>query len=233
VTITGVDDALQDGDQESLVTIAVDAARSDSDFASAGAQTVSVTTVDNDRSWQNLDNPCDVNKDGLLTAADALLVIEYVNRHPENPTLPSPPPLSPPYYDVNDDGLCTAMDVLLVINAINTQDSTSNEGGDASGEGEGVTPSNAAALDARLLPSPPSLLLQQTPPARGESRCLADAAICPTHDLATPVSHPASLPIQTVPAVLRNRVGERLQPAWPSAVDAVWEIWERETGQNP
>ena len=53
VTITGVDDSVRDGDQSSLVTVAVDAAQSDGQFDGVAAQTVSVTTTDDNQGWQN------------------------------------------------------------------------------------------------------------------------------------------------------------------------------------
>ncbi len=48
VTVTGVDDAIIDGSQLTLVTVAVDDANSDDDFDPVPDQTVSVTTVDDD-----------------------------------------------------------------------------------------------------------------------------------------------------------------------------------------
>lgn len=229
VTITGVDDPWQDGDQESLVIIAVDAARSDSDFASAGAQSVSVTTIDNDLSWQNLENPFDVNGDGFVTAADVLILIRYVNDHVGDPALPALP-VSPPYYDVNDDGLCTALDVLLVVNWINTQNSASNHGsdGDTGGEGEGPTVAGPTALDARLLAPLSSPRLPLTSLAE-ERRCSADVVVGPAPDpAAAPVPPPAPLPDRSGSASPLERGRQQLPPTWANAVDRVWEIWEQE-----
>ncbi len=48
VTITGVDDAVVDGDQTSTLTISVDAASSDDAFDSLSPQTISVITTDDD-----------------------------------------------------------------------------------------------------------------------------------------------------------------------------------------
>lgn len=48
VTVTGVDDIIEDGDVVTLVTVAVNAAASDDGFDPLPAQTVAVTTTDND-----------------------------------------------------------------------------------------------------------------------------------------------------------------------------------------
>jgi hypothetical protein len=156
VTITGADDSLRDGDQSSLVTIAVEPGQSDQDFGDVPAQTVSVTTTDDDQGWQNPDNPFDVSGDGSVDAADVLLLVNYVNGTAGSPTLPSPPVSPPPYYDVNDDGRCTAFDVLLVINFINNQNEVGVSAGSA-GEGEGesleLPGSNTVPFDSTSKPS--------------------------------------------------------------------------------
>jgi len=94
------------------------------------SQLVSVTTTDNDVGWHNTRNPFDVDGNGRVDAADVLMIINYINAHSGDPSLPPPPASPPPYYDVNDDGLCTAGDVLAVINYINSH------GVGSSGEGE-------------------------------------------------------------------------------------------------
>jgi hypothetical protein len=48
VTLTGVDDALTDGDVVTIVTVSVDVAASAAEYASVGDRTVAVTTVDDD-----------------------------------------------------------------------------------------------------------------------------------------------------------------------------------------
>jgi hypothetical protein len=72
-------------------------------------------------SWQNSDAPLDVMPDSVLSAQDALAVINYINTHPSDPRVYPAADVPPPYCDVNGDGLVTAVDVLLVINAINTK----------------------------------------------------------------------------------------------------------------
>jgi hypothetical protein len=84
--------------------------------------------------WHNVGSPLDVNGDGVVSALDALIVINCINTHLENCCLPpvTPPvippgtqPLpfraGPPFPDVNGDDFCTPQDVLAVINYINAQ----------------------------------------------------------------------------------------------------------------
>jgi hypothetical protein len=84
--------------------------------------------------WHNLANAYDVDGNGRVEPLDVLTLINYINAHPGNTALPSPPawPPPPPYYDVNNDGQITPLDVLWVINYINSHPS-------ASGEGEAVS----------------------------------------------------------------------------------------------
>lgn len=46
VTLSGVEDAMEDGDQSTTVSVSVDAANSDNDFDNAAAQDITVTTID-------------------------------------------------------------------------------------------------------------------------------------------------------------------------------------------
>lgn len=74
------------------------------------------------------DNKKDVNGDGILSALDALQVINRINR-------------AQPYdakYDVNGDGLITPIDVLVIVNAVNSSNETGNAatGGDTTPAGD-------------------------------------------------------------------------------------------------
>jgi hypothetical protein len=69
--------------------------------------------------WQNRLVPEDVSGDGNVFPFDALLLINYINSHPGDSSLPSQPDVPPPYLDVNEDGLVTPGDVLHVVNLIN------------------------------------------------------------------------------------------------------------------
>jgi len=89
----------------------------------------------------DLQNPAqreDVNGQDGVTALDVLDVINYINSHTGDPTLPDPL-VTPPshFYDVFGDGYCTAQDVLNVINYINSHSGGSAEG-EAVGESEAV-----------------------------------------------------------------------------------------------
>lgn len=70
--------------------------------------------------WHNPLRPLDVNNDTFVTAIDALLVINVLNRAGAHqlvePTSGNSPP---PYYDSSRDGFVSAIDALLVINDLN------------------------------------------------------------------------------------------------------------------
>ncbi len=129
VTVTGVDDYLADGDQNTPIAMAVDDASLDAQYKALPDQTVFATTLDDGyRGWRNPRNPLDVDGDGVVKPLDALILINWMNLHQPETTLPDPPEHAPPFLDVNGDNACTASDVLWVINNIN---------GRAAGAGEG------------------------------------------------------------------------------------------------
>jgi len=70
--------------------------------------------------WHNHASRWDVNGQNGVTPLDVLIIINYINAHPNDSSLPQPPPLPPPYYDVSNDEEVTPLDVLLVINYINS-----------------------------------------------------------------------------------------------------------------
>ena len=112
--------------------------------------------------WQNPVIHCDVNNDAGVSPMDVLLVINYINAHPGDPTLlPTSRPNDMPYLDVNGDGYVTAADVLVVINYVKQQNSQSG-----SGEGE------AASL-------PVAASQKQT---RTSSQCHLDDVLRPAED---------------------------------------------------
>jgi len=245
VTIVGVDDSERDGAQESVITVAVDAAQSDVNFGGLAAQTVSVTTTDNDYGWQNLDNPFDVDGDGFVTANDVLILINHVNANSGNSTLPSPPVSPPPYYDVNNDSRCTALDILLVINSINTQtaaaSSAGGEGegrgvgegesggegegeGESGGEGESLSPDASPATAALPLESRRSAVIQ---PLFVSAQPLSDPIAARRSPLIS-IPSAATAVQETVISLKPGRTTQRSLPDWAASVDAALEIWEPE-----
>ncbi|MDA1180382.1 MAG: Ig-like domain-containing protein, partial [Planctomycetota bacterium] len=70
--------------------------------------------------WHNVTTPVDVNRDGYVSAIDALLVINEINRNGAV-SLSSSGDTGPTstFYDVNNDYYISAIDALLVINQLN------------------------------------------------------------------------------------------------------------------
>jgi hypothetical protein len=66
--------------------------------------------------WQNAANPHDVNGDGLASALDVLVLINYLNAQADGHW---PPVLEALYRDVNGDSACTPQDVLAAVNYLN------------------------------------------------------------------------------------------------------------------
>ncbi len=139
--ITSVNDAVVDGTQ----SIRIDA------IAAGYVSAFSIIEVtDDDRlyPWNNPRNPLDVNDSGLVTALDALLVINALNtRFQLPPTLPDPfDPVQ--YLDVDANGVVTPLDALLVINDLNRP---RNGEGEVGMESE-VPSTNSVAVSAHLPP---------------------------------------------------------------------------------
>lgn len=105
--------------------------------------------------WQNKHWALDVNDDGSVTALDALVVINHMNRHGIGSADTPPPAGSATFVDVNGDRFITPLDVLIIINFLNQVQGTPNESGSA--EGEPVPPRS---------PVPPSERTPLVPSAR-------------------------------------------------------------------
>jgi len=74
----------------------------------------------------------DTNNDGNVTALDALIIINFLNRFGPQPVGPNTPS---PLLDVDGDGWIVALDVLRVINYLNQASAAEGESGsDAEGE---------------------------------------------------------------------------------------------------
>jgi Dockerin type I domain/Bacterial pre-peptidase C-terminal domain len=90
-----------------------------------------IVILESDKLWHNFVQPTDVNNDQSVTALDALIIIDHLNRNRPGsvPTTGTPPP----YLDVNGDNQVTPIDILLVISKLNLR-------GNGSGEGESNMP---------------------------------------------------------------------------------------------
>ncbi|MEO8270857.1 MAG: dockerin type I domain-containing protein, partial [Aureliella sp.] len=80
--------------------------------------------------WHNAPDPLDMNDDGLISAIDALQIINEINRGGVRSLLGSDLAF-PPFIDTNADNLLTANDVLQVVNYLNARSA-----GGRGGEGE-------------------------------------------------------------------------------------------------
>lgn len=78
-------------------------------------------------SWQNAEQPQDVNADGSVSPLDALLVINSLNERGTQ-RLPNEHPAGSPFLDVNNDGFVAPVDALLVINELNQSGGVAAEG---------------------------------------------------------------------------------------------------------
>jgi hypothetical protein len=114
------------------------------------------------RTWSNPDNPLDVDGNGRVAPLDALIVIGYLNAHPDDSMLPTMPHTPPFFYDVNGDNYGTAADVLTVINFLNAHEPTMAGEGEAEAgrmaADEGVV---EASLPARETPRNPGTAVAQ------------------------------------------------------------------------
>ena len=79
LTVAGVDDGLIDGNQTTVVTIAVDAANSDDSFDALPSQTVNVLTTDNDSAGFDVSESggtTEVNESGTTDSFDVVLTLQ-------------------------------------------------------------------------------------------------------------------------------------------------------------
>lgn len=95
-----------------------------------------IEVVENPSPFHNDENPFDVDGNGIISAYDALLIINYLNTYGPGPVGHGDPGYG---YDVNNDSMVTALDALIVINELNRH---SNNGGSTVGgeepEGEQI-----------------------------------------------------------------------------------------------
>jgi len=123
VTLTPVDDGAAESAETVTLTVQPDPA-----YAIGAADTATVNIADNDNlSFQNVDNPTDVDDDGNTTPLDVLLIINDINANGSR-TLPDQREEGQSYVDVNGDNSVTPTDVLAIINSINDQSAGNGEG---------------------------------------------------------------------------------------------------------
>ena len=142
------------------------------------------------RPWQNADNPLDVDGRDGVRVADALVLINAINRDGVRP-LPTPTPGSgspPPFFDVTGDNWLTPDDVLRVINELNAQSVPAGLGG----EGEAVSTPHGqfepAAVDALL-----AVWADDSEGPRSRLPSLLGRAAVPSLTLRSPHSQPHSV----------------------------------------
>ncbi|TWU45386.1 Dockerin type I repeat protein [Novipirellula aureliae] len=82
----------------------------------SSAALLSVPVRERTNSWHNANVPGDVNGDNLVTAGDALVVINYLTDQGARQLDGIAPEKE--LVDVNNDGLVTALDAVIVINAL-------------------------------------------------------------------------------------------------------------------
>lgn len=114
--------------------------------AVSNVATVSIDVVVNATPYRNPRNNLDVNRDGIVTPFDALLVIAHLQLI--GPSLPPGPP--PPYVDtVAQDNVVTPLDAAAVISFLQLQANSEGEAqtSDAPAEGEGEASPGAFPLD--------------------------------------------------------------------------------------
>ena len=104
-----------------------------------------IQVTENANPHHNIENPYDVDRNGSVTALDALAIINYLNVYGPGPIRRTDDDYA---YDVNADQLVTSLDVLLVLNEINRQ----RLRGEAVSEGEQVTSDEAGSS------SPPDVI---------------------------------------------------------------------------
>tara|TARA_R110002049_G_scaffold2750_2_gene21663 strand:+ start:520798 stop:523908 length:3111 start_codon:yes stop_codon:yes gene_type:complete len=108
-----------------------------------------IDVLANSTPFHNDSFPYDVNRSGQVTAADALIIINYLNAFGPGPVGSGNPAYG---YDVNSDLYVTALDALLVLNYLNLPGNTgtvNGEGGEGETEGEGESIAEGESPAAR------------------------------------------------------------------------------------
>ena len=179
--------------------------------------------------WHNHASRWDVNGQEGVTPLDVLIIINYINAHPGDFSLPLPPPLPPPYYDVSNDEQVTPLDVLWVINYINSH---------IFGASAGEMPA-ASRLTVEFEPERAATTLALLPPPAAEAGELVVGQARDTWFAASgrsPASEPTWPPSAT-PRLERSRDGVKPRRAVASTfcdapalseLDAVFAEWDEQ-----
>ncbi len=118
-----------------------------SDYFGSVSQDFVIEVLENSAPFHNRDNPYDVNQSGHVTAADALVIVNFLNNFGPGPAGRGN---SKHCYDVNADTLVTALDALLVLNELARIE---NGTGTVAGEGEKNKKVSGSA-EGEFVPSP-------------------------------------------------------------------------------
>jgi len=101
--------------------------------------------------YHNATNPLNVDGDpqNTISAIDAVMIINWLNAHPNSSDLPpNGDPAVLGYLDVNGDGSCTTLDAVWVINFLNSPAGSAGGSGGGGGEGEVEVSRTPATRDA-------------------------------------------------------------------------------------
>ncbi len=141
-----VDDQFVDRATQTEIELTITAVDTSGTFASVDG-TFLIEILEDETPFHNDDNPYDVDNNNVITAADALSIINYLNVYGPGPVGAGDPAIG---YDVNADGSVTALDALLILNEINRQGSVGGTVGgeqeETQPEGEEVSPVQQIAL---------------------------------------------------------------------------------------
>jgi hypothetical protein len=167
ITVKAIDDTTIQGRHTNTIHHTVTGTIADPNYTRAVAiPSITVSVADDDAPFQNQNNPLDVNDSGIVSAIDALTIINYINVFggaTGNITLvkgqlPVPDPTGGGkgkglFLDTSPDNMVSAGDVLAVINYLNAHPTGGGEGEDAaSGLELGGDLMSVLALDAALQP---------------------------------------------------------------------------------
>ena len=141
------------------------------------SQTFVIEVLENPSPYHNDDSPFDVDGNGIVSAHDALLIINYLNTYGPGPVGSGDPGFG---YDVNGDGFVTALDALLILNQLNIQNI--NEGDTVGGEkekaeGEQVQPKSITPQQPQDLILPQRIASENEYPTRYEDDTIAQGTI--------------------------------------------------------